>query len=259
MFHFFLEEQVLADESGEAFPLRLAPEDVNHARVVRLAPGEQIAVVDAAQDYFCCEVAAFDGDELSVRIASREEHAMGEPRITLVQGIAKGDKMETIVRHGTEVGIARFIPFASERSIVKLEGKRAEAKRERWQAIARSAAMQAGRHEIPQVDMPASLDAIADELVTADQVLIAWEEASEEATIRRALAGLSMEGAAEELSVAIVIGPEGGLSSQEVYFLQNALPRSTVITLGPYILRTETAGIVTPALVLQELRESVRS
>ncbi len=257
MFHFFLEEQALAEEGVEAFPLRLTSEDMKHASVVRLTPGERIAVVDGARDYFLCEVTAFDGAELWARIASREERLATEPSITLVQGIAKGDKMETIVRHGTEVGVDRFIPFASERSIVRLDGKKAAAKRERWQAIARSAAMQAGRRAVPAVELPASLDAIADVIASADRVLIAWEEASEEATVGRALEGLGEQGVADPPSVAIVVGPEGGLSSQEVYFLQNALPQSAVITLGPYILRTETAGIVTPALVLQRLREGV--
>lgn len=259
MFHFFLDEQVLGDAAGGSFLLQLNDDDLAHAKVVRLSPGERIAVVDAAQDYFVCEVLAFDDEGLTVRIASREGRLILEPTITLVQGIAKGDKMDVIVRHGTEVGVSRFVPFASERAVVKLEGKRAEAKRQRWQAIARSAAMQAGRRQVPEVDSPASLEAIADGLARADAVLIAWEEASEEATLREVLEGLLEGVSPAEANVAIVIGPEGGLSSQEVYFLQDRLSRCAVITLGPYILRTETAGIVTPALVINELRERVRS
>ena len=89
--HFYLHDQVLADEGALTFPLRLSPDDAKHARVLRLAPGEHIAVVDAAQDYFECEIAAFD-DAVPVRIAQRLDDEE-RPLVMLVQGLAKGDKM----------------------------------------------------------------------------------------------------------------------------------------------------------------------
>ena len=142
--HFYLDEQVLADEVGGPFPLRLAADDAKHARVLRLAPGERIAVVDAALDYFACEIVAFDDALPVVRIAQRFERADAGPSVVLVQGLAKGDKMETVIRHATELGVAAFVPLACERSVVRLDAKKAAAKADRWRAIAKSAAMQSG-------------------------------------------------------------------------------------------------------------------
>lgn len=93
--HFYLHDQVLADEGAPTFPLRLSPDDAKHARVLRLAPGEHIAVVDAAQDYFECEIAAFDDAVPVVRIAQRLDDEE-RPLVMLVQGLAKGDKLSLI-------------------------------------------------------------------------------------------------------------------------------------------------------------------
>lgn len=148
--HFFLREQVLAFMSAPVFTLQLDADDMKHAKVLRLAAGEHIAVVDGASDYFECEVVSFDSGELSVSIAQKlSSHT--RPEVVLVQGLAKGDKMDTIVRHATEVGIAEFIPMATSRSVVKLDAKKSKARFDRWASIAKSAAMQSGRSSKPVV------------------------------------------------------------------------------------------------------------
>lgn len=114
--HFFLREQVLAFESAPVFALHLDADDMKHAKVLRLAVGEHIAVVDAVSDYFECEVVSFEGDELSVSIAQKLS-SRARPEVVLVQGLAKGEKMDTIVRHATEVGIAEFVPMTTSRSV----------------------------------------------------------------------------------------------------------------------------------------------
>ena len=120
---FFLENQVLAAETEAVFPLRLALDDAKHARVLRLAAGEHIAVIDADQDYFECEIVDFADELPLVSIARHEDASEAGPQVILLQGLAKGDKMETVIRHATEVGVAAFVPLACARSIVKLDGK----------------------------------------------------------------------------------------------------------------------------------------
>lgn len=258
--HFYLRDQVLADEREAAFPLRLDDGDAKHARVLRLAPGERIAVVDAALDYFACEIVAFDDALPVVRIAQRFERADAGPSVVLVQGLAKGDKMETVIRHATELGVSAFVPLACERSVVRLDAKKAAAKAGRWRAIAKSAAMQSGQPAVPEVREPAGLREACALLADADALLVCWEEAPGASRLDAALdrtlgGGRTAQGA----RVAVVVGPEGGLAEREVEALLGCNPRASLVSLGPSILRTETAGIVAPALVLYELERRARA
>lgn len=252
--HFFLEEQVIAGEGAAEFPLRLTAGDLKHVRALRLAPGEHVAVVDAARDYFECEVTGFDGQVPLVRIAQHLD-APERPVVLLVQGLAKGDKMDTVIRHATELGVAGFLPLACERSVVKLDAKKGAAKTERWRAVAKSAAMQSGQVGVPEIAEPADLPHVCEALAQATAVLVCWEEAPGTARLEEALSsGLAAVGMPpEDARVAVVVGPEGGLSQREVDALLACNPRSALVSLGPSILRTETAGIVAPALVLHEL------
>lgn len=253
---FFLENQVLAAEEAPVFPLRLSRDDLHHARVLRLEAGQHIAVVDAASDYFECEVVSFDADGLLVSIAQRGDTFDEQPCVMLVQGLAKGDKMDTVVRHGTEVGVDVFVPFACERSIVKLDAKKAASRTERWRSIARSAAMQSGRRCVPEVSDVLGLDGICELLANATAVIVCYEEADGSQGITRALSAALAElrMPAMDARVAVVVGPEGGLTPREVQRLLGCNPRAFACTLGPSILRTETAGVVAPALVLHDLR-----
>lgn len=253
---FFLDDQVLADEDGATFALRLAREDAKHARVLRLRPGEHLAVVDAASDYFECEIVDFDGDLPVVRIARHVEAVEEGPAVLLVQGLAKGDKMDTVIRQGTEIGVAGFVPLRCERSVMKVDARKAASKRERWQSIARSAAMQAGRLVIPEVAEPTDIAGLSDLVKNATALLVCWEEAPGTALISDALAralAATQTTVFSDARVVVVVGPEGGLSSSEVDRLLALNPRSALVSLGSSILRTETAGVVAPALVLYEL------
>ena len=252
--HFFLENQVLSLEAEQEFTLQVSADDAKHAKVLRLQPGEHIAVVDASSDYFECEVASFDSGVLRVAIAQRLD-APKRPRVTLVQGLAKGDKMDSIVRHATEVGICTFVPLVCERSVVKLDAKKAAARQARWKAIAKSASMQSGRSNMPEVSLPMRVAEAAKALAGSPAVLVCWEEAPLESTIHCALDQL-LAGKGEnpaDAHVAIVIGPEGGLAEAEVQTFLSVCPNARAVSLGSSILRTETAGIVAPALVMYEL------
>lgn len=253
--HFFLDDQVLADERDEAFPLRLARDDAKHARVVRLEVGEHIAVVDAVRDYFECEVVSFSDELPMVRIARRDEGNAAEPTVVLVQGLAKGDKMETVIRHATEVGVSAFVPLKCARSIVKLDEKKATSRRARWQTIAKSAAMQSGRRIVPEVAEPQTVAQVCDLLAQATAVLVCWEEAPLTCSMREAVSDAlaSTFTMPADARIAVVVGPEGGLAPDEVERILACNPRARMVSLGASILRTETAGIVAPALVVHEL------
>lgn len=252
---FFLENQVLAAETEAVFPLRLEADDAKHARVLRLTTGEHIAVIDADQDYFECEIVDFADELPLVSIARHEDASEAGPQVILLQGLAKGDKMETVIRHATELGVSAFVPMSCERSIVRLDARKAAARTQRWRAIAKSAAMQSGQRACPEVGEPMALADVCAFLAHATAVLVCWEEAPLDARIEKALErGLRLDRALpENARIAVVVGPEGGLSRSEADALLACNPRASLVSLGSSILRTETAGIVAPALVLHEL------
>ena len=253
--HYFLETQVLSRETGENFELLLSKEDAKHARVARLSAGEHLAVIDAEQDYFHCQVVDFSGNLPIVRIAQKIESQQEQPAITLVQGLAKGEKMELVIRHGTELGVCSFIPLKCERSIMKLDPKKAGERIKRWNAIAKSAAMQSGQHFIATVQDQHSIGQLSARASEFDAIFVCWEEADQVYSLKRALTHLR-EVTPERFPaprIALVVGPEGGLSEREVQALLDSHPRAQLVSLGSSILRTETAGIVAPALVLYEL------
>lgn len=257
---FFLDEQVLSDEVLDEFALQLCPEDAKHLKVLRVSPGEHIAVIDASSDYFECEIVGFQGTLPLVRIAQHEKCAPRALEVYLVQGIAKGDKMDTIIRHATELGVCGFFPATTKRSIVKLDEKKARSRCERWRSIAKSAAMQSGQPAIPHVFAPASLKSVCGEISDFDIVIVCWEESSLTETLAAALECVCVDGLDEQpLRVAVAVGPEGGLAPEEVDMLLESGKRSARVSLGPSILRTETAGIVAPALVIYELTRSLKA
>ena len=132
---------------------------------------------------------------------------------------------------------------------MKLDAKKAKSKLARWQAIAHSAAMQSGRMVEPRVHEPHTVKQAVQLLREFDCVLVCWEECPSTKTIAAALEQAFGNASVDKPRIAVVVGPEGGLSADEVEALtasENAWP----VTLGPSILRTETAGIVAPALVL---------
>lgn len=254
--HVFLGEQVIAHETDVVFQLRLSGDDAKHLRVLRIAPGEHLAVVDGDQDYFECEVVSFDADGCFVSIASHLDSPV-RPQVVLVQGLAKGEKMDSVVRHATEVGVSGIIPLACSRSIVKLDAKKARNRCDRWKAIAKSASMQSGRSSVPEIFPVTGVSEAAAIASDSTAVIVCWEEAglSEAlpAALSEALASASCR--AHDARIFVVVGPEGGLTAEEVGTFLDHARFGRAVTLGPTILRTETAGIVAPALVLYELEE----
>lgn len=251
--HFFLNDQVIAEGEDDVFALQLSPDDAKHARVLRLEPGEHIIVVDAASDYFECEIVDVQ-DGLNVRIAQKGCTLTPVPKVVLLAGLSKGDKMDDVIRHATELGVCEFVPLMCERSVVKLDAKKAAVRTKRWRSIAKSAAMQSGQRAIPRVCEPCNVRDAAGALRDATCVLVCWEE-TREGGIRKALheALQAVDIQPHDATVIVAVGPEGGFTKPEVDRLLSCNDHAVAVTLGPSILRTETAGIVAPALVLYEL------
>ncbi|MDR0515086.1 MAG: 16S rRNA (uracil(1498)-N(3))-methyltransferase [Coriobacteriaceae bacterium] len=252
--HFFLDNQVLGEEGTEEFPLRLSAADMRHAAALRLAPKEHVAIIDAAQDYFECELVSCSHGQITARIAQKHLPKAARPSVVLVQGLAKGEKMDAIIRQTTELGIGAIIPFSAERSVVRLDPVKASAKALRWREVAKSAAMQSGQQAVPEVSAPLSLDEVCAFAGKAHALLVCWEE-ERQGSIRASLAAaLDRQGvSAQDARVVLVVGPEGGLCSPEVECLMAAHPFAYTVGLGPSILRTETAAVVACALALHEL------
>ena len=235
-----------ADENGiDHGTACLNIEDSRHAlRVLRLATGDEVELVCAPGRYLAQITGETDG-LVQVKILQALRQTEARTQVTLYQGLPKADKMEMIAQKTTELGVHAIQPVAMERCVVKLEGKDAGKKVERWQKIAREAVKQCARVTVPEVLPPKKLTQLEEELKQLDVLIVPWEDARD-GSIRRALA--PFEGR-EALRVGILIGPEGGISGQEAHWLaENA--GAKLVTLGPRILRTETAGLCALTMVM---------
>jgi 16S rRNA (uracil1498-N3)-methyltransferase len=213
----------------------LAGEDARKLLVVlRQATGDAVEIVDSSGRTFAGELRV-DGSRVRAELL-RELAAPRPPalRIALAQGIPKGAKMDFVVEKATELGVAAVIPFASERTVGV--GER-DGKVERWRRLAKTAAQQCGRQDVPVVETPRSFAALLETFAMYDVALVPWELA-ESVPLRECLPALL----ARARSALVTIGPEGGLSHAEALAAREA--GGHLISLGSRILRTETAGLV---------------
>ncbi len=223
------------------------------ARVLRLRPGDTVLAADG------------DGHEYTVRLETVGDEATGTVlgvgtgerespiRITLVQAVPKGDKMEAIVRASTELGVTRVVPALTARTIVTLDASRWRDRARRWQRVAKEAAKQCGRAVVPAVDVPRALAQALEVADSADLRLCLWEFAAvvaggqgggEARLLGTTLAASLPPSLPAGSHIGLLIGPEGGLSAEEV---EAARARGwAIVGVGQRILRTETAG---PAII----------
>ena len=229
MHHFFVTPQQISGDK-----IRIEGGDVNHMKnVLRMKLHKKAEISDGESRTYLCEVEAYEEDVAVLHILEEME-ADTEPasKLYLFQGLPKSDKMELIVQKAVELGVYQVIPVAMKRSVVRLDDKKAAKKADRWNSIAESAAKQAGRSRIPEVTMPLS-----------------YKEALKMAEVTREVIRQIKSGQ----SVGIFIGPEGGFEPEEVDAAVSM--GAKVITLGRRILRTETAGLATLAVLMFELEQ----
>ena len=225
--------------------MQITGRDAHHIiDVLRMSPGDRLQVVADDGISFVGEITAINTSAVTVvaREILRETH---EPdvQISLLQGLAKGEKMELIIQKAVEIGIADVFPVAMDHSVVVLDNSKAEKKAERWQKIAEAAAKQSKRDVIPTVHKVATLAQVL-QTKKWDLLLIAYE--SENKTSLKE----TLQAHKDAKSIGVIIGPEGGLSNEEVKVAQEA--GCIAVSLGRRILRTETAGLVAATAILYE-------
>jgi len=236
-------ERLRAAAIGEVFELD-GPEGHHAATVRRLVVGEKLDLSDAAGLVFSATVTAVRGHVLQVELLTRSVFEAREPRITVVQALAKGDRDELAVQTMTEVGVDAIVPWQASRSIVRWDDPaRAEKALARWRSTAREAAKQARRPWLVDVRPLATTRDVTtriESVVGNKGVAVVLHEAA-----NRPLTDIAFTDSSE---VVLVIGPEGGIADDEVA----AFERAGAITcrLGPTVLRTSTAGTVAAAIVL---------
>jgi len=239
--HFFVSPEQIA---GERVVIN-GPDVAHITRVLRLLPGDTITVLDGCGRAHRVRLIATGKKEVEGLILESFD-AGGESslRVTLVQGLARGDRMETIIQKGTELGVAAVVPLICRRSVVQLGPDRAAQRRQRWQRVAMEAAKQCRRAVIPRVAEPMDLPTVLSTVPSGALALMPYEMER-----RRALKQTLREKPAPE--VFVFIGPEGGFEPAEVALAEKhgVIP----VSLGPRVLRTETAGPAVLAMVLYEL------
>ncbi|MBQ8654364.1 MAG: 16S rRNA (uracil(1498)-N(3))-methyltransferase [Clostridia bacterium] len=230
MHRFYADEQGVQDGS-----VRLCEEDARHAiRVLRMKEGEGAEIFSDGRRY-AAEIDEISAEDVIFRVLEELPSTEARLRITLYQGLPKADKMELITQKAVELGAAAVVPVAMSRCVVQLNQKDGLKKQERWQKIAREACKQSGRCVQMAVEAPISMKQLLQRLPEHQAAIVPWEDAQV-----YSLPAFHQEHP-EITDLAIVIGPEGGMSADEVAAMQEAGCRS--VTLGPRILRTETAGL----------------
>lgn len=247
MSKFFVKENQINNDK-----IHILGEDVNHiANVLRMKKEDEVQICNQETgENYITKIISFSKDEIECEIVKKIiETVESNVDITLFQGIPKFDKMELIIQKNTEVGVKKIVPVLMERTVVKLDEKTANKKIERWQKIAEVAAKQSMRDIIPEIENIIKLQDITKQ--DYDVVLVAYEN-EEKNMLKQELKKLQGK---DRYKIAIVIGPEGGISEKEIEILKNM--GTSFVSLGKRILRTETAGIVMSGNIMYELEDYI--
>jgi 16S rRNA (uracil1498-N3)-methyltransferase len=227
--------------AGDSYVLGGA-EGRHAATVQRLGVGEELLLGDGVGGTATAVVSAVGRRSLDLIVKSRSYDAPRDPRLVVVQGIAKGDRGELAVQAMTEVGVDEIVPWAAARSVPRWRAERGDRSRERWVSTAREAAKQARRSWLPVVagSPDESTSAVRARLEAAAAAFVLHEEATE---------SLSTVDLPASGDVLLVVGPEGGIAPDELAAFAAARP----VRLGPEVLRTSTAGVAALAVLSARL------
>jgi 16S rRNA (uracil1498-N3)-methyltransferase len=202
-------------------------------RVLRLEPGAAFVLFDGSGGEYTAMLGERSGKTVRARVQEHQAIERESPLdIMLLQGIARGERMDLVVQKATELGVSRIVPLIADRSVVKLDAKQRARKQEHWQAIVVSACEQCGRNRVPEVTTPCTLvDAIV--ALPTDSLRITLDAAAGQP--------LGILASRPGTPLALLVGPEGGLSVVEEKLALTH--RFAAARLGPRVLRTETAGL----------------
>jgi 16S rRNA (uracil1498-N3)-methyltransferase len=221
--------------------VELLPEESGYlARVRRMEAGDALEVFDGQGS---CWQAVLNRGRTQLALGQKRA-ARSHQRFTfeLWQGLAKADRMEWVIQKATELGVARIVPLASERSVVKLPPARAASKLLRWRKIAQEAARQSGRSDVPEVSEVSTLAALLRLPEQGISVALAYEREQQQGL------GGFLQGIADGSRIALAVGPEGGFEPDEIERVHAAGIPS--VGLGDRVLRTETAAVAVCVLAL---------
>lgn len=237
MTRFFVDPSELEGES-----LSLLGENFQHARVLRLKPGEKLLVCDGAGTEALCEVESVGGSEISLTVLERRESATeARVRASVYMAFPKADKLEHVIQKATELGAYEIVAFPTGRCVSRPDEKSLRKKVERWQKIAASASEQSGRGRIPEIVVLGSYREALTRAAQADLGILFYEN-EHAVTLRMALEEKPFT------SVSLLSGPEGGWEEAEVE--QARAAGLKICTLGTRILRCETAPLCALSAVM---------
>jgi len=240
MQRFFVEPDQVKDKE-----IWIIGADVNHIKnVLRMKPGEALRISNQSdREYICC-IREISNEKIIAKIQSVQNTQIELPSdIYLFQGMPKSDKMELIIQKAVELGIHEIIPVVTQRTVVKLDRKKEEYKRKRWQSIAEGAAKQSGRMYIPEVTPVKTFKEALKYSKKITRKIIPYELADQMEDTKDFLRQIR-----PGESIGVFIGPEGGFSPEEISQAINYQIRP--VTLGKRILRTETAGLAVLSVLM---------
>ena len=234
--------------------IKIIGDDVNHIKnVLRQKSGDKITICDISkeQDYLC-EIDKIEEKSIDCNIIEKlENNTESNVKVTIFQGLPKADKMELVIQKSVELGVYDITPLQMKRCVVKLNEKDKAKKIQRWQKISEVAAKQCGRNIIPKINNIVNVKEVCNLCNEYDIVLIAYENEKEN-TLKKELKNLKKLDK-EEIKVAVIIGPEGGIAPEEIkMFEENG---AKIITLGNRILRTETVALSVLSIIMYELEK----
>lgn len=213
-------------------------------RVLRLAAGDQVVVVDPVGQAAVARITQASDTEVFLSMETMLEEEREAPiTIRLAQGLPKSDKMDFIVQKAVELGISEIIPMEADTSVVRYDAAKQQNRRERWQKIAAEAAKQCQRTIVPNVAAVQDLAKLLAAIGGETQIIVLYE-----GQVPLGLKQVLREKPGNDY--LLIIGPEGGLSSREVQLAQER--GAAIVTMGPRILRTETAALAAIAAVMYE-------
>jgi 16S rRNA (uracil1498-N3)-methyltransferase len=241
----------LAPDLWNAEALTLTGAEAHHCRdVLRLGSGDKVVVFDGRGHELTAEIASSD----SSKIALRKLHESTTPplrcQITLGQAIPKGKNMDLIVQKAVEIGASEIAPILSDRTVVRLDEESAASKQAKWQTVAIEAAKQCGQNWLPRVHVPQTIAQFFQQPRRFDLQLIGSLQ-SDAVHLKKILAEYSAEHGDRPASVVMLVGPEGDFTPAELSLARSHGCRP--ITLGPIVLRVETASIYCLSILSYEL------
>ena len=224
--------------------LTLSRDQIHYlGRVLRLKSGSRVNLFNGTGSEFACEIMQLDNKSGTISVGEPVFSATESPlNICLALGLSKGDRFDWAIQKATEWGVTEIQPLFSERTEIRLSGDRIEKKVLHWQAVVRSACEQSGRTKLPQVQPPAHLDSYLKRHISGEKLVL-----DPQADARLSTHNFDVSSS----SVALLIGPEGGLSEGELARIKQV--GFVAVSLGPRVLRTETAPVAAISVIQSRL------